>query len=115
MDFSTYVARCDRYTLVMVHGEIDVFTGPRLGHELGALIGAAAAPLIVDMCAVDFCDSWGLNTMVTAKRLAAEHGVRIGLVGLTPQVRTIFHITGVDHFIPVYSDLRDAVQGLTVS
>jgi anti-sigma B factor antagonist len=115
MDFSTYVAHCDRYTLVMLHGEIDAYTGPRLEYELTALIDAAVAPLIVDMCAVDFCDSWGLNVVVTAKRHAAERGVRMGLVGLTPQVRMVFHVTGVDHFIPVFNDLRNAVHELTGS
>jgi hypothetical protein len=36
MSFSTYVAQCDRYTLVMPHGEIDVFSGPLLAAELRA-------------------------------------------------------------------------------
>lgn len=115
MEFSTYVAHCDRYTLLMVHGEIDIFTGPRLEYEIEALIKAAPAPLIVDMCAVDFCDSWGLNVVVRAQRLATERGVRIGLVGLTPQVRMVFHVTGVEHFVPVYRDLRNAVQELTTT
>lgn len=87
MNLSTYVAQCDRYTLVMLHGEIDVFS-PRLAAELPALIDARVVPVIVDMCAVNFCDFWGLNIVVKAKRHASERGVRLGLVGLIPHVRS---------------------------
>jgi anti-sigma B factor antagonist len=113
MNFSTYVAQCDRYTLVMLHGDIDIYTGPRLEAELLPLINAGPPPVIVDMCAVDFCDSWGLSIVVTAQRHATAHGVQLALVGLVPQVRMVFRITGVDRFIPVYDDLQHAVHGLT--
>jgi anti-sigma B factor antagonist len=97
----------------MLHGELDAHSGPGLRAELTALVEASTIPVILDMCATDFCDSAGLNAIIAVWRRATARDLRLGLVGLTPRVRALFQISGVDQTVPIFTDLQDAVHELT--
>ncbi|WP_433328425.1 STAS domain-containing protein [Spirillospora sp. CA-294931] len=112
MNLRTYVAPCDRYTLLLVHGEIDLTTATALREELVRLVDADRLPVLVDMNAVTFFDSTGLSTLVAAHRHAAERGVAFALVALPDRVRLIFEITCVDKLFAIYDHLSDAVREL---
>ena len=82
----------------MAHGEIDLYTAPRLQSELTAVIaGAAAAPrVVVDMSGVDFCASTGMNVLRACLRQARERGGELELAAPHPAVRKILAVTGLD-------------------
>ena len=113
MRVSSYIARCERYNLAILDGELDVASTGRLQGELVGLIDAGEAPLIIDLCSVTFCDSWGLSTILAAWQRAKERAVPFGLVGPRPRVRLVMEITGIDRELPIYPELADAVADLT--
>jgi anti-sigma B factor antagonist len=96
---------------VRVHGDIDVVSRERFEAALFEVV-ETGEPMVVDMREVTFCDSTGLNAIVAANRRATEHGTTIALVALPPRVQRVFHITGIDKFIPVYDTLREALGDL---
>ncbi|MFC9818042.1 STAS domain-containing protein [Streptomyces virginiae] len=53
-----------------------------------------------------FCDSSGLNALVQAQQIAAEHGRRISLRAPQPQVRRLLKMTGADALFPVTDSCR---------
>ena len=79
-------------------GEIDLYTAPRLQSELAAVIASAApaARVIVDMSGVDFCDSTGMNVLLSCLRQARERGGELELAAPRPAVRKILSVTGLD-------------------
>lgn len=88
-----------------VHGEIDLYTVPRLRGELAAALGGGGpVRLIVDLSGVDFCDSTGVNALLAAHRQAQEAGGDLELAGPRPGVRKILQVTGLESVFTVTDD-----------
>ena len=86
----------DDHTIVTISGEIDLYTAPRLHSELAAVLAdGMPARVVIDMSGVEFCDSTGMNVL-----LSAAPGTRAGRRARDrlPQaaVRKILQVTGLD-------------------
>ncbi len=86
------------HELVIATGEIDLYTAPRLQSELAAVIASAApaSRVIVDMSGVEFCDSTGMNVLLSCLRQARERGGELELAAPRPAVRKLLSVTGLD-------------------
>jgi anti-sigma B factor antagonist len=94
------------HIVLVLTGEIDLYTAPRLQAELtGALAAAGPARIVVDMSAVEFCDSTGMNVLLAAHRLAAERGGELVLAAPRPALRKILEVTGLQSVFTVHDDL----------
>jgi len=96
----------DDHVSVTVTGEIDLYTAPRLHSELAAVIGSAApeSRVTVDMSGVDFCDSTGMNVLLTSLRQATDRGVGFELAAPRPAVKKILQVTGLDSVFTISPD-----------
>jgi anti-sigma B factor antagonist len=92
---------------VIATGEIDLYTAPRLQSELAAVIAGAApaSRVVVDMSGVEFCDSTGMNVLLSCLRQARERGGELELAAPRPAVRKILSVTGLDAVFTVAEDL----------
>ena len=77
-------------------GEIDLYTAPRLQSELMSALSGNPARLIVDMSGVEFCDSTGMNVLLSCLRRARERGGELEIATPKPAVRKILQVTGLD-------------------
>ena len=105
--------RCPRsraWTVVTVHGEIDVATSPTLRERLIGLVNDGATRLVLDLEAVDFLDSTGLGTIVSVLKRARTHGGDLRLVCTEARIRRLFEITGLDKAVPLHASLDDAIS-----
>jgi len=75
-----------------------------------ALAGSKSAQIVVDMSAVEFCDSTGMNVLLAAHRLASEKGGNLTLAAPRPPVRKILEVTGLQSVFTIHDDLA-AVTG----
>jgi anti-sigma B factor antagonist len=96
------------YRVLVLAGEIDMHTGPRLRDQLFELIENDPMPLVVDLTGVTFCDSTGVNIAAAARKHATRYGVTFAFVGLQGRVDRVFRITGVNRLIPTYATLSEA-------
>jgi anti-sigma B factor antagonist len=77
-----------------------------------ALLEAAArgnGTLVVDMSRTQFCDSAGLHVLVRAHQRAEADGAQVLLVITAASVLRIFAVTGLDHMIPAFPTLEQAL------
>jgi anti-sigma B factor antagonist len=82
----------DDHTIVTICGEIDLYTAPRLHSELvGLLADGMPARVIIDMSGVEFCDSTGMNVLLSCLRRARERGGELEIAAPKPAVRKILH------------------------
>src|SRR6201982_1452978 len=83
------------HELVIATGEIALYTAPRLQSELAAVIASAApaSRVIVDMSGVDFCDSTGMNVLLSCLRPARERGGELELAAPRPAVMEVPQVT----------------------
>ena len=99
------------HVILALAGEIDLYTAPKLQSELtSALAGGKSASIVVDMSAVEFCDSTGMNVLLAAHRLATERGGDLTLAAPRPDVRKILEVTGLQSVFTIEDDLP-AVAG----
>ena len=87
----------DDHTIVTICGEIDLYTAPRLHSELaGLLADGMPARVVIDMSGVEFCDSTGMNVLLSCLRRARERGGELEIAAPKPAVRKILQVTGLD-------------------
>jgi anti-sigma B factor antagonist len=87
----------DDHTIVTIVGEIDLYTAPRLHSELASVLAdGMPARVVIDMSGVEFCDSTGMNVLLSCLRRARERGGELEIAGPKPAVRKILQVTGLD-------------------
>ncbi len=99
----------DGVSVVVLNGEVDIYTAPRLRDALMADIDAGVSRIVVDLSAVPFIDSSGLGVLVVALRRLKEHGGCITLVCAHENVIRAFRLTGLLSVFPLHANRDDAV------
>src|SRR6202451_2561667 len=95
------------HVIVTTAGEIDLYTAPKLQTDLAAIIddAAPAARIIIDMSGVEFCDSTGMNVLLSCLRHVRERGGELEIASPKPAVRKILQVTGLDSVFTLVDDV----------
>ncbi|MDG4820568.1 STAS domain-containing protein [Asanoa sp. WMMD1127] len=92
---TTTVTPTARGAVVLVAGELDMDTAPQLATCLDEQRELGRTNLIIDLQELDFCDSRGIATLLTAAKRCQEAGGSVRLNGATGSVARVLDITGV--------------------
>ena len=111
MELRTEVSEIAGWTVVNVWGELDVATSPSLREKLIDLVSAGSNRLVLDLEGVDFLDSTGLGTIISALKRARTHGGDLRLVCTQARIARLFEITGLDKAVPLLPSVDAAVAG----
>ncbi|MFE3874557.1 STAS domain-containing protein [Kitasatospora sp. NPDC059146] len=96
------------WTVVPLSGDLDDFAAPELRRLFDVLVDGGAPRLVVDLAAVGFVDSSGLNALLGAARRVREGGGGLRLAGAAPRVRDVVELSGVSAVLPLYPDVAAA-------
>lgn len=111
MNPSFNVAQRNRWTVIQVTGDVDVYTAAKLRAQIVDLIDEGRLHLVVDMEAVTFIDSTGLGVLVgVLKRLRAVSG-ELRLVATGDHVLRLLRITGLHRILGTYPSAEEAAAG----
>ncbi|GAA4198690.1 anti-sigma factor antagonist BldG [Microbispora amethystogenes] len=88
--------------VMAVFGEIDLYTAPRLQTEFTRLLDTGPDRVVIDMSGVEFCDSTGMNVLLSALKRLRERGGTLEVAAPRPAVRKILQVTGLDSVFTVY-------------
>lgn len=90
--------------------DLDDFAAPEVRRLFEVLIDGGSPRLVVDLSAVGFVDSTGLNALLgAARRLAGTPGA-LRLAGAVPRVRDVVELSGVTAVLPLYPDVAAACE-----
>jgi anti-sigma B factor antagonist len=95
--------------VVTVPAEIDATNASEVRQALLAAAGQDAAVLIIDMSGTTFCDSAGVQAIITTSNQAAAAHIQLRLVATA--VLRILTLVGVDQLVPIYPTLEAALAG----
>jgi anti-sigma B factor antagonist len=99
--------------ILIVTGELDLNTAPRLEERLG---DGSEGGILIDLSGCEFIDSTGIGLIVrTWQRLEPADGEgisRFALCGLSDQVQRLLEITGLRSSISTYLSRDEAVAEL---
>ena len=82
--------------LMLLRGELDAYTAPRLEEAVAALGDVAGRHLVVDVAGVGFVDSTGLSALVSNLGRVRTAGGVVSLREVSRQLAKLFEITGIN-------------------
>jgi anti-anti-sigma factor len=89
------------HSTLIASGEIDLATAPTFRQELLAVAAQAHSPALVDLSAVTFLDSSGLNALVDARGSLEDTDVSLVLLNPSTVCRRVLEITGIDKLFEI--------------
>jgi len=105
------VAESTESGAVVLHlrGRLDASSSIDLEQKLGSLSRQPARRLVLEISGLDYISSAGLRlVLMAAKQLRTVNGT-LAMVGMQPQVKTVFELAGVQEFYRAYPTLAEAV------
>lgn len=88
-------------------GYITAANANEFEQELRTVASQAGLVLLVDMSQVEFLDSSGLVKLVSVFRQRQSRGQRLSLCSITPSVRIVFELTGLDKVFEIFNNRCD--------
>jgi stage II sporulation protein AA (anti-sigma F factor antagonist) len=98
--------------LVTVKGFLDVDTATELHHHLANQVHHGRRHLLLDLSAVPFMDSSGINIILRAYKETRQVGGTVRLVDPAPAVQRILDLTGVSLTVPSTKTVQEALTAL---
>jgi anti-sigma B factor antagonist len=96
--------------VVSLAGELDFVGGEDLSARLAKIPVAGGPPVVLDVSAVRFIDSTGLNALVTAARAIEVNGGSVVVAGPSAHVRRVFEIARLDDSFRLEETLDGALR-----
>src|SRR5205823_833585 len=90
------------YPVLVVAGEIDVFTAPLFKQAIVNLVAQGHRHLFIDMQAVTFMDSSGFGALLGATKRLRPEGGSLNLIGCNRTMQRMLHLTRLDTILGLY-------------
>ncbi|MFJ9113430.1 STAS domain-containing protein [Streptomyces sp. NPDC102283] len=94
--------------VIEIAGDLDYDTAPELRKVVDGLTGAAGRLLVLDLAGLRFCDSSGINALLSARNLTIEQGGHIALAAVPANTARILGIVGLDQVFTIHPDAATA-------
>lgn len=98
--------------VIVLEGEVDVYTAPKLKSRLIDLVDEGKYNIIIDLQKVEFMDSSGLGVLVGGLKRVKSHQGSIALVCTQENILKIFRITGLVKVFPIFATEDEAIGSL---
>ena len=98
--------------VVAASGDLDMLTAPQLRDAIESAMTKEPAGLIVDLTAVDFLGSAGMQVLMEAHNQTGET-TRFAVVADGPATSRPLKITGIADLIALHSSLDDALANFS--
>jgi anti-sigma B factor antagonist len=98
----------DGVELLLVEGEVDIATAPRLIGILNQAVQDAFNALVVDLSDVGFMDSTGLALLINAHRRLTRRSKGFAVVCPAGPLRRVFEMTDMVETLHVCPDRKSA-------
>lgn len=107
-----YETPTEEIGVVVLEGEIDIYSAPQFKEVLVNGIEGGARRVIVDLSDVTFIDSTALGVLVSgAKRVRPRNG-NLDIVCTDENIIRIFEITGLDRIFGIYATRGEAMKAV---
>jgi anti-sigma B factor antagonist len=102
----------DSRGVIVLTGEVDIYTAPRFKETMLDLLDAGAQKLVVDLSGVTFIDSTALGVLIGGLRRVNDAGGAMALVVTTSAVERVLTITGLDRVFTICGARAAAIEAL---
>lgn len=96
--------------VICLEGEFDIAERARLLDAFA--VATSSAAVVIDFEPTRYVDSTVLECLVALQRALTERGGRLLLVELSPEIRRIFDVCGLDRLFSIRGSLREVMDDL---
>ncbi|GAA1435468.1 STAS domain-containing protein [Streptomyces thermospinosisporus] len=100
----------DDTALLTVQGYLDIDTATEFQHHLANQLHHGRRHFLLDLSAVPFMDSSGMNIILRVYQEVRELPGSVHIISPTPAVRRILDLTGVSITVPVSESVEEALE-----
>ncbi|BBD61245.1 anti-sigma-factor antagonist [Nostoc sp. HK-01] len=93
--------------VIQPSGILNGISGNQLRREVSDLIENGVEILLIDLKEVNFIDSSGLGSLVSAMQIAKTANAKLFVCSVSDQVRMLFELTKIDRVIQTFIDQDD--------
>ena len=113
MSFNIKSEKKENIGVIIVEGEIDMFSSPSLRDKLVPLFSKRIKGIIVDLAGVSFMDSSGIATLVEGLQWSKRDNKDFILTGLGTNVLNALALTKLDNVFTIKTELKTAYKELS--
>lgn len=99
-------------TIVAVAGRLDTQTAGRFSTRMDELLGAGQAQLLIEASGLNYISSAGFRALLLAAKGAADKGGRLAVCSMTPPMRRVVELAGLEAVFETYPSREDALAKL---
>ena len=107
MELEMHVA--DDITVIGIRGSVDGLTADDLLRALSERVSEGAVRLVADCSVLDYTSSAGLRSLLSAVKLARQHGGDLRLAAIQAPVLRVLDLSGFTGILKCYPDVETAV------
>src|SRR5438132_2620743 len=108
----THVRRDSPHPVLVVAGEIDVFTAPLFKQAVVNLVAEGHRHLFLDMREVSFMDSSGFGALLGATKRLRPEGGSLNLIACNKTIQRMLHLTRLDTIRGVHESEQEAMTAV---
>ena len=94
-------------TVVVVSGELDVLTAPKLNRWVDDVIRRGEGNVVIDLSEAGFIDSLGLHTLLNLQRRLSRHSRSLAVICGEGPVRRAIELARLEDALGVVSSLAE--------
>jgi stage II sporulation protein AA (anti-sigma F factor antagonist) len=103
-------SKSDNTLIIYMNGELDHHTSENVRIKIDNKIDETGVKnLVLEFSDVSFMDSSGIGVVIGRYRKVSEYGGKVAIVGLRPEIRRVFELSGMFKIIKEYNDLENAI------
>lgn len=111
-DLGIALEEVDDYSIVVLSGEVDVYSAPKLRDTIKKLVEEGRFRIVVDLEHVAFLDSTGLGVLVGGLKRVKHHQGDLGIICRQERILRIFRITGLTKVFNIYPSREDLMADI---
>ena len=91
----------DNKTLVVLNGRIDTTNADKFQQDMAQLMEEENPDIDIDCTEMSYTSSQGLRIFLMLQKSVMQHGGKMVLRNMNPQVKEVFDITGFSNIITI--------------
>ncbi|MEV4704642.1 STAS domain-containing protein [Actinoplanes sp. NPDC049316] len=100
--------------VVRLSGELDADTAPKLHDLIANLLERPVPRIVVDLSALNFCDSVGLSAFITAKQVIDARGGWLSFACASRFVAELLDTVGLSRYFAIFPEVDDAIAAARI-
>ncbi|MEU6116593.1 STAS domain-containing protein [Streptomyces sp. NPDC047117] len=108
----TALSSGDDCVVLQISGELDHFTEQPFRASVGTFLGRGHRHAVLDCSALTFCDSRGLNCLLSVEWLLERRQGRLLLARVRPNVARVLQLTGTGALLRTFPTVERALATL---